>query len=135
MLQAGFAVVRGPVHLIEIDGVDLQAAEAVFAFAANGFGSEFLPNVPLRVPAQNTFGENVRPWAAPFLQRARDDLFGVTQAVDGGSIDPIDAKFEGAMNGGDRIRIILRAPGELPAGTTEGPSAEADRRYFHVRVS
>jgi len=36
----------GPVHLIEINGVDLQAAETIFAFAANGFGAEFLVNLP-----------------------------------------------------------------------------------------
>ncbi len=114
-LDARFAFVRGPVHLIEIDGFDLQAAETVFAFAANGLGAELLPDFRFFVPDHHTLGKYVGARAAPFLESARDDLFRVTQAVDGGGVDPVDAQFQRAMNRGDGIRIILRAPGEFPA--------------------
>src|SRR5712691_6788823 len=134
-LDAGFAVIRRPVHLIEIDRVDVQAAKTVFAFAPNGIRAEFLPNFALLVPTQNAFGENVGTRATPFLQRARDDLFRVAYAVDGGRVDPIDTQFQRAMNGGDGIGVVLWSPSKFPAGTTESPSAKADGGNFNIGIS
>src|SRR5205807_5868907 len=94
LFDSGFAVLRRPVHLVEIDGIDLQAAETVFAFAANGNGTELLPDFSLLVPAQNALRQNARARAAPFLQRARDDFLGVAQAVNSGGVDPVDAQFQ-----------------------------------------
>src|SRR5258707_742289 len=130
----GFAVVRGPVHLIKTDGVDLQAAKAGFAFAANGFGSEFLPNFSLVIPDQNTLRENVRARAAPFFQGASDDFFGVAQTVHSGSVNPVDAQLQRAMNGGDGIGVVLRAPGKFPPRTTESPGAKTYGRNFEIGV-
>jgi len=39
----------------------------------------------------------------------------MARAIDGGGIDPIDAKFERTMYRRDGIRIILRTPGKFPA--------------------
>ena len=93
----------------------MQAAETVFAFAANGLGAKLLPDFRFFVPDQNTLGKYVWAQAAPLLQRAGYDFFRVTQAVDGGGIDPVDAQLQRAMNRSDGIRIILRAPGKFPA--------------------
>src|SRR6266436_612507 len=135
LFDAGFAFIRGPVHLIEIDGVNLQAAETVFALAPNGAGAELLPNSSLFVPDQNAFGEDVGARAAPFLQRASNDLFGVAQAVDGGGVDPVDAQLQRAMNRGDGIGVVLRAPSKFPAAAAESPGAKTDRRNLEIGVS
>src|SRR5260370_3208692 len=132
VFQAGFTIVWGPVPLVEIDVVGLQAAETVFAFPADRIGTEFLPHFSLVVPSQDALGENIGTRAAPFLQRARDDLFGVTQAVDGGSVDPVDAQLQRAMNRGNGIGVVLRAPRKFPATSTEGPSADDDGRHFEI---
>src|SRR5260370_21071374 len=100
--------------------------------AAKGMGAAVLRDFPLVVAAQDALGENKRPRAAPYLQRARDDLFGTTQAVEGGSVDPVDAQLQRAMNGGNRIGVVLRAPGKFPATSTEGPGAEADGRNLEL---
>src|SRR5260370_3680839 len=134
-IDAGFAVVRGPVHLKKIDGADLQAAQTVFAFAANGIGAELLPNFPLLIAAQNTFGENAGTRTAPLVQSARDDFLGVAQAVDGGGVNPIDAQLQPAMNRGNGIGVVLRPPGKFPPAATESPGAKADRRNLEIRVS
>src|SRR5438552_13244271 len=133
--DSGFVVLRRPVHLVEIDGVDLEAAETVFAFAANGNGTELFPDFAFLVPAQNAFRKNVGARTAPFLQRASDDFLGVAQAVNGGGVDPVDAELQRAVNCGDGIGVVLRTPGKFPATATESPSAKADARNVDVGVS
>jgi len=59
------------------------------------------------------------------LDRAGHHFLGVTEAVDGGRVDPVDTEFEGAVNGGNRVIVILRPPTKLPAAATERPGAEA----------
>src|SRR6267143_163108 len=113
--KTGTVVVRRPMDLVKIDRVDLQAAQAVLAFAPDRSGAEFLSDVPFFVPAKGALGENIGARAAPFLQSAGYDFFGMAHAVNGGGIDPIDAKFERTMNRRDGIRILLRAPGKFPA--------------------
>src|SRR6267378_3149738 len=106
--ESGTVVVRRPMDLVKIDRVHLQAAQTVLAFAADRSGAEFLSGVPFFVPAKDALGEHIGARAAPFLQRAGYDFFGMAHAVDGGGIDPIDAKFERTMNRRDGIRILLR---------------------------
>src|SRR5712664_242867 len=113
--EPGTVVFRRPMDLVKIDRVHLQATQTVLAFAPDGSSAEFLSDVPFLVPAKDTLGENIRARAAPILHRAGNDFFGMAHAVDGGGIDPVDTKFERTMNRRDRIRIILRAPGEFPA--------------------
>src|SRR5260370_11294604 len=113
--EPGTVVFRRPVDLVKIDRVHLQATQAILAFAPDGSGAEFLSDVPFLVPAKDTLGKNVRPRAAPIFHRAGYNFFGMAHAVDGGRVDPIDAKLERTMNRRDRIRIILPAPGEFPA--------------------
>jgi len=123
------------VHLVEIDRIHLQAAETVLAFAANGDGAEFFPNFSFLVPAQDALRKNVGARAAPFLQRASDDFLGVAQAVNGGSVDPVDAQLQRAVNRGDGIGVVLRTPGKFPTATTESPGAKSDARNFKIGVS
>ncbi len=122
-------------HLIEIDRVYLQAAETVFAFPANRSGAESFSDCSFFIPLQSALRENVRTRAAPFLQRARDDVFGVAQAVDGRGVNPVDAHLQRAMNCGDGIGVVLRAPGKLPAAATKGPGTKADGRNLDIGIS
>src|SRR6266852_4021014 len=83
-------------------------------------------NVSLFVPAQTTLGKNVRPWARPGAERKRHDFLRMAHAVNGGRVDPVNAKFEHAMNRGNRRFVVLFAPTEFPAGSADSPGAKAD---------
>ena len=135
LFEGRAAIGRRPVHLVKIDGFDLQPAKAVFAFTANGIGAESLGDFPFFIPAQNTLCEDMGARATPFPQCAGNDFFRMAQAVDGGGVDPIDAKLKRAMNRGNGVRIILVAPGKFPAGTANGPRSKTDGRDLEVRVS
>src|SRR5262249_50825665 len=58
---------------------------------------------------------------------SRHDLLGVTKAVDGRRVDPVDAGVQRLADGGDGVPVVLGAPGEFPARAPDGPGAEADR--------
>ena len=87
------------------------------------------------MPAHGALGEDQRPCAAPLFQRPGDDLFRVAQPIDGGRVDPVDAQFERAMNGGDGLVVVLRSPGELPVPAADGPRAKPDRRQLQIRIA
>src|SRR5437762_2622209 len=101
-------------------------------------------NVALFVPAQTALGENVRTWARPGAKRRRHDFLGMAHAVNGGRVDPVNAKLERAMNRADRRFVVLLAPTKLPTRPTDCPGAKADWRdgqigvtetlRFHVRL-
>ncbi len=84
-------------------------------------------------PYHRALGENVG--LLPALKRPRHHFFGMAQSVDRCCIDPVDAQVEGALDGGDGIVIVLRAPTELPVTSTDGPGAKADGGDLHVRVA
>src|SRR5580704_2279065 len=134
-LERGRIGIGRPMNLVEIDHVDGKTAEAVFDFLPDRTGAQDFLHLTIGVPAQAAFREDVRPRAGPAFKGPTYDFFGVSQAVDGGGVDPVDAEFEGAVNGGDGVVVVLRSPGELPAGTAGGPGAEADGSDFHIGVA
>src|ERR1700733_4791700 len=88
----------GPVNLVEVDGFNVQTAEAVFALAANLFlrvGDLFFV-----VPDHGGLGENVG-FVRGGLERTGYDLFGVAESVNRGGVDPVDAEVECLVDGGD----------------------------------
>src|SRR6266853_2266122 len=101
--------------MIKINYISRKSAKAIFDFAPDGIGAQHFLHLTLAVPAQAALGEAIRPWARPAFECAGDDFLGVSQPVDSGRIDPVDAKFECAVNGGDGVAVILRSPGVLPA--------------------
>ncbi len=124
----------GPMDLVEIDNVDVKAAQAVFAFLADGGGFEGGHDFALVVPGAFAFGEDVGFVGAAFESLAYD-FFGVAETVDGGGIDPVEAGIESGMDGGDGIVVILIAPGEGPAGAADSPGADAEGCNFEIAVS
>src|ERR1700730_14624431 len=111
--------------LIEIDYIYGQAPEAVFDLALDRISFQDFSYVALGIPPQATLGEDVRSWARPAFESTSDHFFRVSKAVDSGCIDPVDAKFERAMNRANGVIIVLRSPSELPARTSDAPCAVA----------
>src|ERR1700687_1032480 len=111
--------------LVEIDHIDGEAAEAVLDFATDRIGAQYFLYLTFGIPAQAALGKDVRLGTAPVLQRAGDNLLGVSQTIDGGRVDPVDAEFERAVNGGNGVVVVLRAPSELPVRAANGPGSVA----------
>ena len=74
--------------------------------------------------------DNGFPSRTKLLQRSAHKLLGTAITVDGGRIDPIDAQIDGANDRVNRFLFVLRAPAERPVTTTNGPSAQVDRRLL-----
>src|SRR5271166_3096942 len=121
--------------LVKVDHIDREATETVFDFTPNRINAQRFSYVALRVPAQAALGEDVGPRTRPFFERASYDFLGVSQTIDGGSVDPVDAKFERAVNGCDGIVVVLRSPCELPTRATDGPGAVSHGSDVHVGVA
>src|SRR6266496_5685882 len=64
---AFFQVITWPMDLVKVDNIDDQSAPAILTFATNRIRRQIAVNVSLLVPAQTTFGENVRPRSRPSL--------------------------------------------------------------------
>jgi hypothetical protein len=107
----GAAVLGRPMHLVEIDPLDLQPPQRRFGLAADAVGRADAPrrrHAILFIPHQPAFGEDQRPRALRHVpQRLRDDLFGMAEPVDCGGVDPVDAARERVPDGGDRILVVL----------------------------
>src|SRR6201999_2395460 len=128
-------VFRRPMDLVEVDYVDFQAHQAVFALPFDARGGVNFGDGAFVVPAHRVRREDVGAIAFPLFERAGDDFFGVTEAVDGGGVDPVDAEFEGAVDCGDGIGFFLGAPGEVRASAADGPGAEADGRDVQIGIA
>ena len=93
--------------MVKIDYVEGKAAKAVLDFAANRVRPQYFLHLALGIPAQAALGKDVRSGAAPLLQSTADHFLGVSEAVDGGRVDPVHAEFERTVNGGDRFVVVL----------------------------
>lgn len=126
-------VVR-PMHLVEVDRVGVEAAQAGFDFGADGLLGIGVVDVAGIIPDHGALGEDERPFAFPLRQRPCHDLLGVAESVDGGGVDPIDAELECPQNGGHGLVVVLAGPAEFP-GAAHGPRAEADGGELQVGVA
>src|SRR5450631_1841954 len=121
--------------LVKIDHVDGKAAKTVLDFAANRVGAQYFLHFTVGIAAQAALGEDVRFGSAPLLKSPAHHFLGVSQTVDGGRVDPVDAQFERTVNGGDGFVVVLRSPGELPTRAADGPGSIAHSSYVQVRVA
>src|SRR4051794_10225450 len=130
------AVLGRPVHLIEIDLLDAQPAQRRVELATDaGRVADHSRRIGARrvVPDETALGEDERPFGARhILQCTGDDLFGVSEPVYRGGVDPVDAAPARMTDGGDRRRVVLRSPAEGPAAAAGRPGAEADPREQHA---
>ena len=111
--------------LIKVDGLRVQPAEAVLQAAAQRGGVQRLPYPTALVPDVAGLGEDERAFVhAP--QRPCDQALAVTEAVDGGGIDPVDATRQ---RRGDRAQASLVIGTPARAGklaSAQLPAAAAD---------
>src|SRR5258705_10782312 len=91
-------------------------------------------SLTLCVPTESAFGKYIGPWPPPGRERAGDDLFRVTQAVNRRGVDPVHARLKRAVNRGNGIVIALLSPGELPAGAADGPGPKAHGRDEQIGI-
>src|ERR1700722_615363 len=112
----------GPMHLVKIDDVYTQAAKAVLCLAANVL--QTVADLAFLVPDQAAFSKD--EWLVrSALERSGNHLLGMPQAIYRCSVNPVDTKIQGLMDGSDRILIVLRPPGKLPAPSPDPPGSEA----------
>src|ERR1700675_1124556 len=121
--------------LVEIDHIDGEATEAVLDFFTDRISAQYFVHLTFETPAQAALGKDVRPRTAPVLQCAADDFLGMSQTVDSGCIDPVDAEFERAVNGGNGVVVVLRSPGELPARAADSPGSVAHGSDVQVGIA
>jgi hypothetical protein len=113
-------------NLIEVDAIGLKPPQALVDFSANRFRVETVRRIARGIPYEAALREDIWPLARRHIvQRPADNLFGVPETVDRCRVDPVDAALDGAANGRNRVRIILRSPSETPFAT-DGPRAESD---------
>ena len=124
----------GPVDLVKIDHVRLEAAQAVLALAANRIGLERGADVSCGVPYPFALGEHIGTWGAP-ANCPGDYFFRVTQSVERGGVNPVEAVIQSGMDGGNRVAIILRPHAAVPATSAHGPGANSDGSNAEVAVS
>ncbi len=123
-----------PVYLIQVYDIRLESPQAVFTFLANRVCLEAVTYLPVFVPHQATLREHIRPVGAA-LQSTSHDLLGPSEPVHGRGVYPVDAQVNRAVDCGDRVLVVLRAPATSPVAATDGPRPEADRRDLHVRIA
>jgi len=69
------------------------------------------------------------------MQSFCDDLFRVAEAVNGGGIDPVDARVEASVDRFDGGVVILGAPRESVSGPTYRPRADPDPGDLQVAIA
>ena len=104
-----------------------QAAQAVFAFAADGFALHAAGKARAFRPRRGALGKHIRR-AGAALDGAADNLFGMAKSIDRRGVDPVDAAVERGVDGADGVVVVLRSPGEGEASAADGPRANAERR-------
>jgi hypothetical protein len=123
-----------PVHLVEIDDIEFETAEAVFSFFQYGIAFETFHDFAIGVPDAFALGEDVRLWGNA-VECFGHHFLGMAEAVDGGGIDPVQAPIERFTDGRDGIGIVLGTPAEGPTVATHGPSANAERGERKITIS
>ena len=107
------ALPGGPVDLIEIDRIEPQSLQAGFGFPSNGGRLQIVGNGPGFIPDQAALGEDIRTLAQP-ADGPADHFFRMSQPIDRGGIDPVDAPVKARMNGGDGLPDRPARPTRTP---------------------
>ena len=124
-------------ELIQVNRLDAQTAKRCFALLPDRLGAQ--------VPAGKRHSVRPRPAFSALREdqrsirggdpgeRASHHLLRVAVAVDGGSVDPVDAERHSMPERGDRCRVILGTPRERPAASAHRPSTSAHRSDIEAR--
>ena len=123
LLDRGFGV--GPVDLVEVYVVGVEASEAVFHGVENVVAGS-ASAVGVVVHGHNELG-GYNQAVATTLDPISDHLLGLSEVIDVGGVDEVDAKVESLVKDSEGARLIIAAPEVV------GP--EADDGHFHSRIS
>ena len=115
------------VHLVEVDVVDLQAAQRVLDLADDPAArvARLVGVLVVHVAVELGGQEDVVAAALAGLQRLADDLLGLAAGVDVGGVDDVDAGVEGAVDDRDRLVVVGVAP-RAEHHRAEGQRADLD---------
>src|SRR5215212_6518586 len=123
----------GPVDLVEIYDVGLQASEALFALTLHRVLLEDIRDIALVVPHERALSKDAGPLGVgDALERAGDECLGVAEAVDGGGVHPVDPQVNGPPYGSHRLVVVLRSPGSSPAAPAYRPGPETYGCDLHL---
>src|SRR5271169_2350162 len=115
-------------ELVKINALHTEPPQGCLAFFANRLrleGSSRLRRRVAFIPDQATLGKNHGPLGCRQLsQQAANNFLGMTQAVYGGGIDPVDTMLQCMANGQDGLVIILRSPSVSPTTSAERPGSK-----------
>ncbi len=113
-----------PVELVEIDALELEAAQAPLA----GFPQVLRPAVglPLARPGadQAALGGDHQPLRVR-MEGLGDELLGDLRAVGVGGVDEVDAQLDGAAQHAPRLLLVVRRPPDAFAGQPHRAEAHA----------
>ena len=119
-----------PMLEVEVDRVDLQAAEAPVA----GFGNVLRPAVRGRLAVRRAdvaeLGCEHRLGSIAVCERASNQLFVLAVAVGVGGVEEVCPGVEGLADGGDRLRFVHR-----PVQRGHRHAAEAERGDLQTAVA
>ena len=124
-----------PVDLVEVDHVDIQAAQALLRLFFHTPLLEPIVHLPVAgiLPDQAALSGNDDLLPATF-DRLAHDLLRVAQPVSGSGVDPVDAQVQGAPDHRQRLLVILLTPPKLPRPAYR-PRTQADCRQVEVALS
>src|SRR5271166_2031087 len=125
------AVLWRPVHLIEINPLNLKSAQRTLDLAANARWGAHSPwqGVAVRgVGNQPAFG-TLALWNGG--KGSGDDLLRMPEAIDCGCVDPVDPARHGVTDRGHGVPVVLAAPADRPIAANH-PGPEAHARNLHV---
>src|SRR5437879_4930359 len=108
-----------PVNLVEVNIINAQAFEAGLGLALDRVRLQAITYLALLIPDQGTLGEDKGPLTT--FDGLPNDLLRMTQTIHGSGIDPVNTQVQAALNGGDRLLVILRTPAGVPTASTHGP--------------
>src|SRR5207302_1359424 len=106
-----------------IDRADTEPAQTCLALPPDAGALEPEPDLAVVVPHHPAFGEDVRPLRHA-LQRLRHHLLRMAEAVHGRGVDPVHAAVQGLADHGDRLAVVLTAPGPFPPAAADRPRTE-----------
>jgi hypothetical protein len=124
-----------PVHLIQVDAVDLKPLKAPFDLTTDRVGMQVVDDRPRLVPDEAALREHIGAIACRDLREGTaHDRLGMPEAVRGRRVDPVEPPVYGVPDHRDGIRVGLRAPPEQPFAAN-GPGAEPYACDLKIRSS
>src|SRR5260370_15922158 len=117
-----------PMHLVNIYVVRLETTQRILEFLENTLARGVAFDLAIRPVDADFRGEDHAIPATVLTQGFAHNRFGTPIAIDGRSIDHIDAVVECRMNGANGFLLV----GSTPHPAADGPGAERDSRTNKV---